>query len=46
MEVVGSVEEIQHPLVRHELTLMGFQRPKLDIASIADAPAGKNPQIR
>jgi len=40
MEVVQSAEEVQHPIVRQALAMMDLQRPNLDIASMADVPAG------
>lgn len=40
MEVVQETSEIQHPIVRESLAVMGLLRPNLDIASMADVPAG------
>jgi D-glycero-alpha-D-manno-heptose-7-phosphate kinase len=40
MEVVQETSEIQHPIVREALVMMDLPRPSLDIASMADVPAG------
>jgi D-glycero-alpha-D-manno-heptose-7-phosphate kinase len=40
MEVVGSVAELGHPIVREALTLAGVEAPRLEIVSMADIPAG------
>src|SRR5919199_5587523 len=40
MERVQSVDEVQHPLIREALRLCGYSRPNLEIASMADIPAG------
>ncbi len=40
MERVASVAEIQHPLVREALNLVGITEPHLEITSMADIPAG------
>lgn len=39
-EVVQTTAEIQHPIVREALVMMGFDAPNFDIASMADVPAG------
>ena len=36
----SGVEEIHHPLVREALRLPGQRRPRLEITSMADIPAG------
>src|SRR5438477_8302071 len=40
MERVQSVDEVQHPLVREALRLVGITAPCLEITSMADIPAG------
>jgi len=40
MEHVDTVEEVQHPIIRESLKLMGITDPSLEIASMADIPAG------
>src|SRR5262249_26518688 len=40
VERVKAVEEIQHPIVREALLLMGVNEPQFEITSVADVPAG------
>jgi D-glycero-alpha-D-manno-heptose-7-phosphate kinase len=40
LERVESVDEVQHPIIREALRLVGLDRPNLEIASMADIPAG------
>jgi D-glycero-alpha-D-manno-heptose-7-phosphate kinase len=40
MERVKNVNEVQHPIVREALRLMGIDMPCLEITSMADIPAG------
>jgi len=40
LERVGSVDEIEHPIIRESLKLLGFDTPSLEITSMADIPAG------
>jgi D-glycero-alpha-D-manno-heptose-7-phosphate kinase len=40
LEEVGSIEEIKHPIIREALKLAGIQERNLEIASMADIPAG------
>jgi len=40
METVQSVCEINHPIVREALKLVGVQQPHLEITSMSDIPAG------
>src|ERR1044071_8068036 len=39
-EEVDSIGEIKHPIIRESLTLAGIQERNLEIASMADIPAG------
>jgi D-glycero-alpha-D-manno-heptose-7-phosphate kinase len=40
MEVVRSVDELAHPIVREALKLTGIGAPYLEIVSLSDIPAG------
>jgi len=40
MEVVRSVDELTHPIVREALNLVGVGAPYLEIVSMSDIPAG------
>jgi len=40
MERISKVEDVQHPIVRECLRLVGFDNPSLEITSMADIPAG------
>jgi len=40
LEEVGSVDEIRHPIIRESLKLVGVTQRNLEIASMADIPAG------
>ena len=40
LEEVASVDEIQHPIIREALKLVGVTERNLEIASMADIPAG------
>src|ERR1700687_3155408 len=40
MERVKSVEEVEHPIIREALKLVGVDAPYLEISSLADIPAG------
>jgi D-glycero-alpha-D-manno-heptose-7-phosphate kinase len=40
MEHVTQVDEVQHPIVREALRMMEVRDPHLEIASMADIPAG------
>src|SRR5262245_53072261 len=40
LEEVGSIDEIQHPIIREALTLAGVQERNLEIERMADIPGG------
>jgi D-glycero-alpha-D-manno-heptose-7-phosphate kinase len=40
LEHVSSVDEVQHPIVREALKLVGVDNPSIEITSMADIPAG------
>lgn len=39
-ESVKRIDEIDHPIIREALDLMGFKTPQIEIATVADIPAG------
>jgi D-glycero-alpha-D-manno-heptose-7-phosphate kinase len=40
LERVSDVDQVQHPIIRESLRLLGVKGPYLEIASMADIPAG------
>jgi len=40
IEHVQGVDEIQHPLIREAIRMLGFKTPQLEITTLADIPAG------
>ncbi len=40
LEHVGKVEQVQHPIIKEALVLMGFRTPQVEITTLADIPAG------
>ncbi len=40
LEHVATVDEIEHPIVREALRLVGIDNPHLELTSMADIPAG------
>lgn len=40
LERVRSVDEVEHPIIREALKLVGIEAPALEITSMADIPAG------
>jgi D-glycero-alpha-D-manno-heptose-7-phosphate kinase len=40
LEHVKRVEEVQHPIVREAIKLVGFRTPQIEITTLADIPAG------
>ncbi len=40
MEVVRTVDQVRHPIVREALRLMEIEEPHLEITSMSDIPAG------
>src|SRR5690242_16138040 len=40
MERVASADELEHPIVREALKLVGIQETNLEITSMADIPSG------
>jgi D-glycero-alpha-D-manno-heptose-7-phosphate kinase len=40
LEHVDRVEEVQHPIVREAVSMMGYKVPQVEITTLADIPAG------
>ncbi len=40
LEHVECVDEVQHPIIREAIRLLGFNTPQLEITTLADIPAG------
>ena len=40
LERVQTVDEIEHPIIREAMRLVGLQAPSLEMSSMADIPAG------
>jgi len=40
LEHVESIEEVQHPIIREAIRMLGFKNPQLEITTLADIPAG------
>ena len=40
LEHVDGIDEVQHPIIREAMRLIGFQTPQLEITTLADIPAG------
>jgi D-glycero-alpha-D-manno-heptose-7-phosphate kinase len=40
LEHVDAIDEVQHPIVREALKLLGFRTPQVEITTLADIPAG------
>src|SRR5438034_289878 len=40
LEHVGRVDEVQHPIIREAIRMVGFRTPQIEITTLADIPAG------
>jgi D-glycero-alpha-D-manno-heptose-7-phosphate kinase len=40
LEHVQAISEVQHPIIREALDLIGFRTPQVEITTLADIPAG------
>jgi D-glycero-alpha-D-manno-heptose-7-phosphate kinase len=40
LEHVERISEVQHPIIREALAMMGFRTPQVEITTLADIPAG------
>ncbi|MBR0778770.1 GHMP kinase [Bradyrhizobium diazoefficiens] len=40
LEQVSAVDEVQHPIIREAIRMLGFHTPQIEITTLADIPAG------
>lgn len=40
LEHVDAVDEVQHPIIREAIQMLGFRTPQVEITTLADIPAG------
>ena len=40
LEHVDKISQVQHPIIRETLNIMGFRTPQVEITTLADIPAG------
>ena len=40
LEHVNQILEVQHPIIRESLKMMGFRTPQIEITTLADIPSG------
>src|SRR5712672_865090 len=40
LEHVDAINEVQHPIIREALQMLGFKTPQVEITTLADIPAG------
>jgi len=40
LEHVESISDVQHPIIREALHILGFRTPQIEITTLADIPAG------
>ena len=40
LEHVEQIAQVQHPIIREALTMLGFRTPQVEITALADIPAG------
>src|SRR5205823_2292765 len=40
LEHVQTANDVQHPIIREAIQLLGFRTPQLEITTLADIPAG------
>src|SRR3989454_3809298 len=40
LEYVETIEEVQHPIIREAIQMLGFKTPQIEITTLADIPAG------
>jgi len=40
LEHVDQIDDVQHPIIRESLRMVGFQTPQVEITTLADIPAG------
>jgi D-glycero-alpha-D-manno-heptose-7-phosphate kinase len=40
LEHVAAIDEVQHPIIREAMRMLGFRTPQVEITTLADIPAG------
>src|ERR1700694_4342348 len=40
LEHVDEINEVQHPIIREAIRMVGFRTPQIEITTLADIPAG------
>src|SRR3954449_13495549 len=40
LEHVAAIDEVQHPIIREAIRMLGFRTPQIEITTLADIPAG------
>jgi D-glycero-alpha-D-manno-heptose-7-phosphate kinase len=40
LEHVARIDEVQHPIIREAIQMLGFRTPQVEITTLADIPAG------
>ncbi len=40
LEHVEAADDVQHPIIREAIKLLGFRTPQVEITTLADIPAG------
>src|SRR6266508_333963 len=40
LEHVDRIDDVQHPIIREAIRLLGFRTPQVEITTLADIPAG------
>src|SRR3979490_87741 len=40
LEQVNKTDEVQHPIIREALQMLGFRTPQVEITTLADIPSG------
>lgn len=40
LEHVDTIDEVQHPIIRESMRVLGFRTPQVEITTLADIPAG------
>jgi D-glycero-alpha-D-manno-heptose-7-phosphate kinase len=40
LEHVDTIDEVQHPIIREAIHMLGFRTPQVEITTLADIPAG------
>lgn len=40
LERVSAVDEVQHPIIREAIRMLGFKTPQIEITTLADIPSG------